>query len=149
MNRIITYSLYLVTALAVTLLFSACKGKGEEIRKDRIKADGPISEGTDINLKYTDSGRVTTHLIAASMRNFENAAFPYQEFPDGVEVTFTDNEGKESIITSDYAIRYKNTNLIDLQKNVTLLTSDSVTLNASQLYWDKTIGSLQINPTVL
>lgn len=136
MKKIAQYSLYLVTAFAVTLFFS-CKGKGEEIRKSRIKSDGPISEGTGINLKYTDSGKVTTHLIAASMRNFENANFPYQEFPDGVEVTFTDDDGKENIITAEYAIRYKETNLIDLQKNVTLFTSDSVTLNASQLYWDQ------------
>lgn len=135
MNRIVTYSLYLVTAFAVTLFFS-CKGKGEEIRKSRIKSDGPIAQGTGINLKYTDSGKVTSHLKAASMLNYANAAFPYQEFPDGVEVTFIE-DGKESIITSEYAIRYEQTSLIDLQNNVTLFTSDSVTLNASQLYWDQ------------
>ncbi len=137
MSRIVTYSLYLVTAFAVTLFFS-CKGKGEEIRKSRIKSDGPIAQGTGINLKYTDSGKVTSHLKAASMLNYANAGFPYQEFPEGVEVTFRDDDGKENVITSEYAIRYEQTNLIDLQNNVTLFTSDSVTLNASQLYWDQT-----------
>ena len=136
MKKITTYSLYLVTAFAVTLFFS-CKGRGEEVRKSRIKSDGPVAEGTNINLKYTDSGKVTTHLIAPSMLNYANAGFPYQEFPDGVAVTFTDEDGKESIITSEYAIRYEQTDLIDLQKNVKLFTSDSATLNAAQLYWDQ------------
>lgn len=130
------YIMYLVTAFAVTLCFS-CKGKGEEIRKSRIKSDGPIAEGTGINLKYTDSGKVTSHLKAAYMRNFANAYFPYQEFPKGVEVTFIDDDGKQNIITSEYAIRYERTNLIDLQENVRLYTADSVTLEASQLYWDQ------------
>lgn len=129
-------NIYLVAAFAVTLFFG-CKGKGEEIRKSQIKSDGPVAEGTMINLKYVDSGKVTTHLRAGTMLNYENASFPYQEFPDGVEVVFIDDKGKKSTITSDYAVRYKKTALIDLRKNVKLVTNDSVTLNASQLYWDQ------------
>ncbi|MEP0266806.1 LPS export ABC transporter periplasmic protein LptC [Dokdonia sp.] len=131
-----TYILYLVTAFAVTLCFS-CKGKGEEIRKMRMKSDAAIAEGTGINLKYTDSGKVTAHLKTPLLKDFGNASFPYEEFPEGIEVVFIDDDGKENIITSEYAIRFKGTNLIDLRQNVTLFTSDSVTLNAQQLYWDQ------------
>lgn len=128
--------LNLVTAIAVTLLLS-CGDKGDEIRQMSVKSDGPVTEGRGINLKYTDSGKVTAHLRTPYIKNFANASFPYEEFPEGIEVTFFD-DGKENIITSDYAIRYKNTNLIDLQRNVTLFTSDSTTLKAEQLYWDQT-----------
>lgn len=132
----ISHKLYLVTAIAVTL-FLSCKGKGEEIRKSRIKSDGPVAEATEINLKYTDSGKVTAHLKARYMLDFANAPFPYREFPKGAEVTFIDDDGKENLILSDYAILYKETNLIDLQGNVRLYTSDSITLEATQLYWDQ------------
>ncbi len=125
----------LVTAFAVTLFLSC--DRGEEIRQMSIRSDGPVTEGTGINLKYTDSGKLTAHLRTPYIKNFANAEFPYEEFPEGVEVTFIDNEGRENVITSEYAIRYKNTNLIDLQTNVTLFTSDSVTLKAQQLYWDQ------------
>lgn len=135
-KRTLTYIVYLVTAFAVTLCFS-CKGKGEEIRKMRIKSDAPIAEGTGINLKYTDSGKVTAHLKTPLLKDYGNASFPYEEFPEGVEVVFIDDDGKENIITSKYAIRFKGTNLIDLRQDVTLFTSDSVTLNAQQLYWDQ------------
>ncbi len=132
-----TYIVYLVTAFAVTLCFS-CKGKGEEIRKMRIKSDAAIAEGTGINLKYVDSGKVTAHLKTPLLKDFSNASFPYNEFPEGVEVVFIDDQGKENIITSKYAIQYKNTSLIDLRQDVILFTSDSVTLKAEQLYWDQT-----------
>ncbi len=137
MHKIHTHIIYLVTAFAVTLFFS-CKGKGEEIRKLRMKSDAPIAEGTGINLKYTDSGKVTAHLKTPLLMDYGNLSFPYEEFPEGVEVTFIDEEGNENIITSKYAIRYKQTNLIDLREDVSLFTSDSVTLNAQQLYWDQT-----------
>ncbi|WP_035334522.1 LPS export ABC transporter periplasmic protein LptC [Dokdonia sp. PRO95] len=127
---------FLVTAFAVTL-FLSCGDKGEEIRKMSIKSDGPVTEGRGINLKYTDSGKVTAHLKTPYIKNYANSSFPYEEFPEGVEVIFID-DNKENVITSDYAIRYKSTNLIDLQRNVTLVTSDSITLKAEQLYWDQT-----------
>jgi len=94
--------------------------------------------GTGINLKYVDSGKVTVYLKTPLLKDFSNASFPYNEFPEGVEVTFIDDQGKENRITSKYAIQYKNTNLIDLRQDVTLFTSDSVTLKAQQLYWDQT-----------
>lgn len=68
--------------------------------------------------------------------DFSNFEFPYQEFPEGVEVHFWD-EGEENIVTSDYAIRYDNTFIVDLRENVVLTTSDSLVLRASQLYWDQ------------
>lgn len=126
---------FLVTAFAVTLLLS-CDGKADDIRKMNIKSDAPASEGRGIDLKYTDSGRVTAHMKTPYLKNFTNAAYPYEEFPEGVEVTIFEKDGKRNIITSDYAIRFTDSKLVDLQKNVTLLTNDSITLNAEQLYWD-------------
>ncbi len=125
----------LVTAFAVTLLLSCDRDK--EIRALGIKSDAPVSETTGINLKYTDSGKVTAHMKSPLMLNYATASYPYEEFPDGVEVTFIDDNGKTNVITSKYAIRYKDTNLIDLQEEVSLFTSDSTTLKAQQLYWDQ------------
>lgn len=126
----------LVTAFAVTL-FLSCKGKGEEIRRMNIKSDAPVSEGRGLDMKYTDSGRVTATLRTPFMRDFSNAISPYEEFPEGVKVTFIDDDGKLTTIVANYAIRHKDTQLIDLQDEVVLVTSDSVTLNAQQLYWDQ------------
>lgn len=129
----ITY--IIVTAIAVTL-FLGCD-RAEEIRAMSIKSDAPTTEGTGIDMKYVDSGKVTSHLKTPYVKDYGNAINPYREFPNGVEVTFIEIDGKESVITSDYAIQYLTTNLIDLQKNVKVVTSDSATLNAQQMYWDQ------------
>lgn len=124
-----------VTVLTVITLF-ACDGTYRNKKQLSVKDSGPFAEGKNINLKYTDSGKVITNLIAPRLMDFSNFEFPYQEFPEGVEVHFWD-EGEENIVTSDYAIRYDNTFIVDLRENVVLTTSDSLVLRASQLYWDQ------------
>ena len=56
------------------------------------------------------------------MFNFTNQVFPYFEFPNKVEIIVFDKNKNRSIITSDYAISYSNTDLIDLRKNVVIRT---------------------------
>ncbi|MGB0949772.1 MAG: LPS export ABC transporter periplasmic protein LptC, partial [Marinirhabdus sp.] len=135
MERINRYIYSAVLALAGTALFS-CSGNYSNIQKLNIKDNAPIGIGKNVNLKYTDSGAVAVNLITARYLNFGNMAFPYTEFPEGVEVHFWD-DGKESVITSDYAIQYDGTALVDLRKNVHLITHDSTELRAEQLYWDQ------------
>lgn len=127
----------LVTAVVVTLFFVGCTGKGEAVQRMNRKLEGPASVGTGINGKYTDSGKVTAHFITPLRKDFSNDHFPYEEFPEGIDLTFYEEGGKESHITATYAMRYTQTGLVDLRGDVKLLTSDSVTLLAEQLYWDQ------------
>ena len=125
-----------VTALAVIALFS-CEGNYDNIQRLNVKDDIPVAEGRNIDVKYTDSGRVVTNLRAPLLHDYSNYEFSCQEFPEGVEVRFWDDEDQMSIVTSDYAIRYDETSLVDLRKNVVLVTSDSTELYADQLFWDQ------------
>ncbi|MFT4847830.1 MAG: LPS export ABC transporter protein LptC [Sediminicola sp.] len=124
-----------MTLLFVITLFS-CEGNFKKIQKFNLKGGEPFAEGKNIDLKYTDSGKVVTNLIASKLWDYSNLKFPYQEFPEGVEVHFW-NDNKENTVTADYAIRYDKTGIIDLRKNVVLVTSDSLILRAEQLYWDQ------------
>jgi LPS export ABC transporter protein LptC len=124
-----------MTVFIVITLF-ACDGNYSNKKQLSVKDRGPLAEGKNINLKYTDSGKLITNLLAPRLMDYSNFDFPYQEFPEGVEVHFWD-EGEENIVTSDYAIRYDKTFIIDLRKNVVLTTSDSLVLKADQLYWDQ------------
>lgn len=125
-----------MTLFCVITLF-ACKGKKKEIQQLYQKDDAPIAVGTNINLKYTDSGKVVTNLIAPKLLDFTNFDFPYQEFTEGIILHFWNDKNQKTTITSDYAIRYDSKQLVDLRKNVVLLTHDSLILNANQLYWDQ------------
>lgn len=121
--------------LAMVTLFS-CEGNYQKVQQLNIKDDAPVTEGNNINMVYTDSGKVVTNLIAKKVLDFSNMEFSYQEFPQGVEVHFFDQNGK-STVTADFATRYPATGIVDLRQNVVLVTADSNTLNADQLYWDQ------------
>ena len=129
----------IVTLIGVTMLFS-CQGNLNEIRALDLQGNSPQAIATDLNLKYTDSGRLVANLISPRMYDFTNKEFPYYEFPDGLQVIFYDENNEKSTLTADYGIDYEGTNLIDLQGNVVLITSDSTQLHASQLYWDQSLG---------
>lgn len=128
-----------VTAFAVTLFFS-CQSESSSINNIVTLEDAPIAEGLDINLKYTDSGRLTATLTTPRILDYTNKNFGYQEFPDGIILNIIDIEGKVSVVTSDYAISYMETGLIDMRGNVDIKTADSTHLMAKQLYWDQNIN---------
>lgn len=120
--------------MAITLF--ACDGSYKDKQQLSVKDDAPQAIGKIINLKYTDSGKLVTNLLAPELWDYSNYNFPFQEFPNGIEVRFW-QDGKRSTVTADYAIRYNGTGMIDLRENVLLITSDSLVLKASQLYWDQ------------
>lgn len=127
---------YMVTAIAVTMFFS-CKNNFKEVQKMGILQNEPISEAHNINLKYTDSGKITAILKSPKMLDFSNRDFPFSEFPDGVNLTLFDNKNNQNNIVADYAIVYSRTDLIDLQGNVVITTPAKDTIYADQLYYDQ------------
>ena len=126
-----------VVAILFATTFFACESNYKNVKKLSISDEAPIAEGKNINFKYTDSGKLVTNLLAEKLLDYSNLNFPYKEFPNGIEVHFWDKDNKESTVTADYAIQYDESGLIDLRRNVVVITADSVTLKANQLYWDQ------------
>lgn len=125
-----------VLAITWVITLFACEGNYKNVQRLNLKDGAPVAEGKNINLFYTDSGRVVTNLLAPKLLDYSNFEFAYQEFPEGVEVHFFDRN-EESTVKSDYAIRYNETGIVDLRQNVVLTTADGNVLNAQQLYWDQ------------
>ncbi len=137
MNTILKYKiLYMVTVFTVTLFFS-CKNNFKEIQNIGILDSGPLTIAENINTKYTDSGKLKSHLISPKMLNYTNREFAYYEFPEGINLTLFDDENNKSNVVADYAILYDETDLIDLQGNVILTTHNKDTLYADQLFYDQ------------
>ncbi len=128
--------LSLVTVLAVTLFFG-CESNFKEVQKSNFTEFVPSGEAEQINLKYTDSGRITVILISPKMMEYATVDFPFTEFPKGIDVTLFDKNGKKTFVKADYATSYKQTNLIDLKGNVKITSQDGQTLETEQLYFDQ------------
>ncbi|MCB0465882.1 MAG: LPS export ABC transporter periplasmic protein LptC [Aequorivita sp.] len=126
-----------VMALVLVITLFACESNYQNVKKLNLSDGAPVAEGKNINFKYTDSGKLITNLLADKLLDYSNLEFPYKEFPKGIEVHFWGEDGKKNTVTADYAIQYDKTALVDLRKNVVVITADSVVLKATQLYWDQ------------
>jgi len=125
-----------VMAIFFVIALFSCEGNYKKVQKMNLKDEEPVAVGKMINLKYTDSGKVTVNLLAPLLKDYSNYNFPYQEFPEGIVLYFWEDDNK-STITSDYAIKYEATGLVDLRSNVKIVSSDSTVVTANQLYWDQ------------
>jgi LPS export ABC transporter protein LptC len=125
----------LICAAAIGL--SACESNLREVQKSTFSEFAPSGEAEDFNLKYTDSGRITTNLISPKMLDYAAVSFPFTEFPKGVDVTFFDKNGRKTFVRSDYAVSYKATQIIDLQGNVRITGQNGQVMETPQLYFDQ------------
>ena len=125
-----------VLVIAITLFFG-CESNFKEVQKINFSEFVPSGEADKINLKYTDSGRITAILVSPKMIEFASVEFPFTEFPKGIDVTLYDKKGKRTFIKADYATSFKLTNMIDLKGNVKITSQDGQILETEQLYFDQ------------
>ena len=122
--------------LLVTGLFS-CESNFKEVQKQNFSEFAPSGEADDFNMKYTDSGRIKSILISPKMLDYATVAYPFTEFPKGINVTLFDVKNKKTFVTSNYAITYKGTDVIDLQGKVRITNETGQVLETEQLYFDQ------------
>ncbi|RAV29739.1 LPS export ABC transporter periplasmic protein LptC [Sinomicrobium soli] len=126
----------IVTVLAVAMFFS-CGSNFEDVRKLNVQERFPVGIAEDYRLIYTDSAKIKVALTSPISKDFSNQEFPFQEFPEGLQVEFYDDEKNKSTVTADYGIIYQATKMADLQGNVVVHTHDGKKLETPQLYWDQ------------
>ncbi|WP_445453862.1 LPS export ABC transporter periplasmic protein LptC [Flavobacterium sp. 25HG05S-40] len=129
------------TSCIIMLLFCfaimGCESNFKEVQKMGFAEFSPSGDADGINLKYTDSGRITANLVSPKMLDYATVKFPFTEFPQGIHLTLYDKNGKETYVDAKYAVSHKNTNLIDLQNNVRISNQNGEVLETEQLYYDQ------------
>ena len=120
----------------IFIFLLSCEDNFQEIQNINTKNILPIGITENLKLIYTDSAKVKAILFSDLNKDFTNQSFPYSEFPEGVKITFYDNDLNETIVTSDYAITYNKTNIVNLIGNVVINNFDGSELKTKQLYWD-------------
>ncbi|MXN92217.1 LPS export ABC transporter periplasmic protein LptC [Flavobacterium sp. Sd200] len=127
----------MLSVLAIIGLLTSCESNFKDVQRINSVAFSPVGRSENINLKYTDSGKVKAILVSPLMLDYSQLEYGFNEFPKGVDVTLIDNQQKNSYIKSDYAITYANTDIIDLQGNVKITSNDGKVLETDQLYYDQ------------
>ena len=128
-----------VILLLSAMLLGACEN---DIQRINMLTDDeliPTLQGTNIEVIYSDSGRVKVQILAPFYQQFPNVERPYMEFNKGLEVFFYDETGKiESEIRADYTIYYMKEQLWHATGNVVAQqfeTGDA--LYTDELFWNE------------
>jgi len=129
--------LFLPVLAVFSAVMGSCESNFREVQKINYSEFMPSGEATDFNLKYTDSGRIKSILVSPLMLDYAAVEFPFTEFPKGIDVTMFDTKGKKTFISSDYAVTFKGTDVIDLQRNVKITNETGQVLETEQLYFDQ------------
>ena len=76
------------------------------------------------------------------MLDFKNrGAHPYNEFPNGLEITTFEKNGDSTTIKGDFARSYTKTSVSSMEGNVVILNHAlQHKLTTDQLYWDQLTG---------
>jgi len=128
---------YIASIIFLTAILFSCESNFHDVQRFNSVAFNPIGESENINLKYTDSGRVSAILVSPLMKDYTQLENGYNEFPKGVDITLFDKGVQKTRVLADYGIRYENTDIIDLQGNVRVSTLDGKLLTTEQLYFDQ------------
>lgn len=119
-------------------MFSSCENDIEVINSLNYNDSLPAEYAKDIEVYYSDSGRIQAYLESPLMLNVRNEE-PYMEFPDGFKVIFYDSAMQEkSVITAKYGISYEKTEIMEAKNNVVVLNIDkNERLETEHLVWDQ------------
>jgi len=137
MTLLKNHILFSFFSILAAMLFLGCESNFKEVQKINFSEFVPSGETDDINLKYTDSGLIKLILKSPKMLDFSDVDFPFSEFPKGIEVTLYDNKAQKTIVRANYAVSFKETNIIDLQGKVKITSEKGQILETEQLYYDQ------------
>jgi LPS export ABC transporter protein LptC len=97
----------------------------------------PVEVADNIRIIYSDSALLKVILEAKHLERFvgEN---PYLEMTEGVHVRFFNPMGDvESELSSNYAVSYQNTDIMEAKENVVVVNKKGETLNTEHLVWEE------------
>jgi LPS export ABC transporter protein LptC len=141
--------LYYFTGILLALssiLLASCKNDMQTINSLTQIDSLPMEFGRDIEVTYSDSGKVKVLLKSPLMVRVEDKD-PYFEFPEGFDATFYDSAmNPESRITADYGISYEQKKLMEAKNNVVVKNLvKHEQLNTEHLIWDRRKGIIYSN----
>jgi LPS export ABC transporter protein LptC len=130
-------SIPFILSVLFCFIIMGCESNFRDVQKMGFAEFSPSGDADGINLKYTDSGRITANLISPKMLDYATVEYPFTEFPKGIHLTLFDKNGKQTYIDAKYAVSHKTTNLIDLQNDVKISNQNGDLLETEQLYYDQ------------
>jgi len=130
-----------IPLLAGMTLLLSCGRDIEKVSRIENPDTLPAIHATAIEIIYSDSAIVRLTIEAPEYKDFAqlDSLQPKSEFPKGLTATFYNRSGgKESVMTSGYAIYHVKKQLFEARDSVVVRNyTENQELHASVLWWDE------------
>jgi LPS export ABC transporter protein LptC len=119
--------------LLIFIFSIGCKTKETPVP---IEYEGPLSEGKDVVVLYTENDRIKVKMVAQTTQEFKNGD---REFPDGLYLEFYDEKGiLTSTLKANNAFYFKEKDLWRGRGNVEVVNIEKKQqLNTEELFWKR------------
>jgi len=132
----------IVAALIATMLF-ACENDMKTISSLNPDEILPIESAKDIEVTYSDSGKIVIKLISPRLNRYIDEV-PYMEFPEGLQLLFFDTAmNVKTELTANYGISWDEKKQMEVKDNVVITDyeKDEV-LNTEHIIWDQRLKKI-------
>lgn len=128
------YSPFLVF---IILALSACENDLDKVKLVTQDENFPLETARDIEIIYSDSGRVQAKLNGPLMEHYVGER-PYIEMNEGIHIEFYNGDGSiSSELTAKYAISYENEKIMEARNDVVVINEVGDKLNTELLIWEE------------
>ncbi|MFW6019622.1 MAG: LPS export ABC transporter periplasmic protein LptC [Bacteroidales bacterium] len=125
-----------IIMLSMMVLF-ACSNDMETVSVIKEEEELPVDIAKDVNITYSDSGKVKMRMEAELMETYEGES-PYIEMSKGIHVKFYDStETVKSTLTANYAISHEKTQIMEARHDVVVVNANNEKLNTEHLIWNQ------------
>ncbi|MFT3703793.1 MAG: LPS export ABC transporter periplasmic protein LptC [Agriterribacter sp.] len=121
----------------LTLLFSSCEND-EKVLQERVKKKIGVDEAKNVQLFYSQSGKVKSKLTAPVMYRYQDT-LPRVEFPQSLHIDFyNDSLQIESVVDAKYGRYIEGQNKAFLKDSVVAIQKISQdTVRCKELWWEQ------------
>lgn len=138
---------YLYVLAALFFCISACNLKQEQQTNEAIKnSTTPDQMGTDVDITYSEEGQIKVKLKAPTLIMKDNNTEQYNEFPDGLVMTFYNKEGeKNADLYANYGFDDVRARERYVKDSVRIVTTEGAVYTTNELYIDEKKDSVHNN----
>ncbi len=129
----------LLLSLATALFMAACGSNDiRSVNAITNLSTGPLMSARDIEVTFSDSGRVEAKLYSPLMSRYSGTS-GYMEFPKGFRIEIFDTAGRvETTIRGDYGKRFEEQRIMEARRNVVVRNElKNKQLETEHLKWDE------------
>jgi len=132
-----------IAVFIIAAMLFACKNDMETISSYTVDETLPSESAKDIEMIYSDSGRVMIKLVSPILNRYITES-PYIEFPEGLHLYFYDSlMNVKSELTANYGINWENKKTMEVKDDVVITNHEkNEVLNTEHVIWDQRIKKI-------